>query len=297
MRISSSLIVGFTRYSKVWNKFFKPLNPFNCGIAGDRVQHVIWRAIDLRHFSSLRNVNILYGTTNLYQDSPEGNSNRVVKIAICFIQGNNVINMLICTHKSPAYLLIKEAGNILKSSSFVSHINFIDQDANRIQRSGFLKPDIFYSGKLHLVEKGKFFRAKSIYISMNSHYGLRKKYQLSKKYKSMTAFSLNKADFPTLTPLSPRKPVADCISVSLYKSVHNSFITCVQKPYISSIKTVLRKCSIYDSSLGDTNKCVHVSVNHTICKAFVTHFRECAVNNYREVFKVFFIKSFCQCSF
>ena len=69
MRISSSLIDGFTRYSKVWNKFYKPLNPFNCGIAGDRV----------RHFSSLRNVNILYGTTNLYQDSPEGNSNVLLK--------------------------------------------------------------------------------------------------------------------------------------------------------------------------------------------------------------------------
>ena len=169
-------------------------------------------------------------------------------------------------------LFIKETGNILNSSSSVSHINFIDQDANWIRRSGSLKPDIFYSGKLHLVEKGKFFKAKSIYISMNSHDGLRKNYQLSKKYKSMTAFSLNKADFPTLTPLSPRKPVADCISVSLYKSVHNSFITSVQKPYISSIKTVLRKCSIYDSSLGDTNKCVHVSVNHTICKASVTLF-------------------------
>ena len=39
-----------TRYSKVWNKFFKPLNAFNCGIGGDGVQHVLWRAHDLRGF-------------------------------------------------------------------------------------------------------------------------------------------------------------------------------------------------------------------------------------------------------
>ena len=76
------------------------------------------------------------------------------------------------------------------------------------------------------------------------------------------------------------------MSVSPYKSVHNSFIKPVQKPsYISFIKPVpviVSKCSVYNSSLGARNECVHVSVNHTICKASVTHFSECAV----KVFKV-----------
>ena len=106
----------------------------------------------------------------------------------------------------------------------------------------------------------------------------------------MTVFSLNNADFPTLTPLSPRKSVSDCISVWRYKSVHNSFIKPVQEPsYTSSINPVplvVRKCSVYNSSLGARNECVHVSVNHTICKASVTHFSECAVNVRRKVFKV-----------
>ena len=106
----------------------------------------------------------------------------------------------------------------------------------------------------------------------------------------MTIFSLNNTDFPTLTPLSPHKTVSDCIRVSPYKSVYNSFIKPVQKPsYISSIKPVplaVRKCSVYNSSLGARNECVHVSVNHTICKASVTHFSECAVNVRRKVFKV-----------
>ena len=35
--IDDSLIAGLTRYSKVWNKFFKPLNALNRGIGGDRV--------------------------------------------------------------------------------------------------------------------------------------------------------------------------------------------------------------------------------------------------------------------
>ena len=40
--IGDSLIAGLTRYSKVWNKFFKPLNVFNRELGGDRVQPVFF---------------------------------------------------------------------------------------------------------------------------------------------------------------------------------------------------------------------------------------------------------------
>ena len=91
-----TLITGLARYSKVWNKFFKPLNAFNCGIGGDRVEHVLRGAHDLRCFSSLRNVIILCGTNNLYQNSHEDIANGPIKIATCFKQGNNEINVFIC---------------------------------------------------------------------------------------------------------------------------------------------------------------------------------------------------------
>ena len=77
--IGDSLITSLARYSKVWNTFFKPLNAFNCGIGGDRMQHVLWRAHDLRRFSSLRNVIISCGTNNLYQDLPEDIANGLIK--------------------------------------------------------------------------------------------------------------------------------------------------------------------------------------------------------------------------
>ena len=106
----------------------------------------------------------------------------------------------------------------------------------------------------------------------------------------MTILSLNNADFPTLTLLSPRKTVFDCISVLPYKSIHNSFIKPVQKlSYIPSIKPIslaARKCSVYNSSLDARNECFNVFVNDTICKASVTHFSECAVDVRRKVFKV-----------
>ena len=120
-----------TRYSKVWNKFFKLLNAFNCAIGGDRVQHVLWRTHDLCRFLSLRNVIILCRTNNLYRDSPEDIVNGLIKIASRFKQGNNTINVFICgiLPRDDASLinrlLIKESNNILKSSCFVNHINFI----------------------------------------------------------------------------------------------------------------------------------------------------------------------------
>ena len=90
--------------------------------------------------------------------------------------------------------------------------------------NGSLKPDLFYLDKLHLVDKGNLILVKLIYISGKSHYESQNNYQLNKTYKSVTILSLSNADFPPLTPLSPHKPVSDCISVSPYKSVDNSFI-------------------------------------------------------------------------
>ena len=151
------------------------------------------------------------------------------------------------------------------------------------------------------MEKRNLIPAKSIYISVKSHYESRNNYQLNKTYKSVTIFSLNNTDFPTLTRLSPRKTVSDCVSVSPYKSVHNSFIKPVQKPsYISSIKPVplaVRKCSVYNSCLSTRNECVNGSVNHTICKASVIHISECAVNVHCKVFTVVLLSFFCQYSF
>ena len=89
--IGDSLIADSARYSKAWNKFFKPLNAFNCGMGGDKVQHVLWWAHDLCHFSSLRNVIILCSANNLYQDSPEDIVNGLIKIASCFKQGKNAM--------------------------------------------------------------------------------------------------------------------------------------------------------------------------------------------------------------
>ena len=137
-----------------------------------------------------------------------------LKIASCFKEGNNSIIIFICA--------------ILPRDDISSINCLFIKEANN-----FLKSSCSVN-----------------HISVKNYYESRNNYQLSKTYKSETAFSLNNADFPTLTPLSFRKPVYDCISVAAYKSLHNFFIKPVQKPsYISSIKPVplaVRKCSVYN---------------------------------------------------
>ena len=117
----------------------------------------------------MRNVIVLCGTNNLYQDLPEDIANGLIELVNCFKQGNNAINVFICDilprddTSSINRQLIKETNNILKSSCSVNHIKFLDQDANWIQMSGSLEPDLFYLDKLHLAEKGNLILARSIY--------------------------------------------------------------------------------------------------------------------------------------
>ena len=165
-------------FKVVERPFMIPKTIFKCCFTWAKVTF-LFISSDLRCFSSLRNIIILCGTNNLYQDSPEDIANSLIKIASCFKQGNNAINVSICgilpgdDTSSINRHLKKETNNILKSLCSVNLIKFIDQDANWNQMNGSLEPDLFYSNKLHLVEKGNLILAKSVYISVKSHYKTR----------------------------------------------------------------------------------------------------------------------------
>ena len=69
--IGDSIVAGLSQYQNIWDKFLKPLKASNCGIGGDRIEHVLWHALNLPVFSSLKNVVVLCGTNNLLLDSPK----------------------------------------------------------------------------------------------------------------------------------------------------------------------------------------------------------------------------------
>ena len=69
--IGELIITGLSQYQNVWDKFLKPLKPLNCDVGGDKIQHVLWHALNLPVFSNLKNVVVLCGTNNLLLDSPK----------------------------------------------------------------------------------------------------------------------------------------------------------------------------------------------------------------------------------
>ena len=80
--IGDSLMASLNHYSKVWYNFFKPLIwERRRGTGGD-----ICIMVSAWFMPLFRNVIVLCGCNNLYQDSPEDIANGLIKIASCFKQ-------------------------------------------------------------------------------------------------------------------------------------------------------------------------------------------------------------------
>ena len=45
--VGNSIVAGLTRYQNIWKKYFKSPKTVNCGIPGDKTQHVLWKAKNL----------------------------------------------------------------------------------------------------------------------------------------------------------------------------------------------------------------------------------------------------------
>ena len=98
----------------------KVLKALNCGVGGDRIQHVLWRALNLPVSSNLRNVVVLCGTNNLLLDSPKDIADGILEIARSFKTNYSCVNVIICGilprddswSVNPVY--IKKVNQILK---------------------------------------------------------------------------------------------------------------------------------------------------------------------------------------
>ena len=64
--VGDSKVAGLSRYQNLWDKFLKPLKALNCVVESDKIQHVLWRALNLPVFSNQKNVVVLCGTNNLH---------------------------------------------------------------------------------------------------------------------------------------------------------------------------------------------------------------------------------------
>ena len=89
-------VAGLSRNQNVWIGNF-PFNTLNCGIGGDKVQNVLWRARNLPVVKSVKNVRILYGTNNLHLDAPEDVTDSIIKTGLSFKRLYTNVNAFICS--------------------------------------------------------------------------------------------------------------------------------------------------------------------------------------------------------
>ena len=94
--IGDSIVAGLSRYQNVRDKFLKPLKALNCGVGGDKIQHILWCALNLPVSLNLKNVVVLCGTNNLLLDSPKDIADGILKIARSFETNYSCVSVIIC---------------------------------------------------------------------------------------------------------------------------------------------------------------------------------------------------------
>ena len=165
------------------------------------MQNALWRVQILPISSSLKNAIILWATNNLEHESPEDIVDGIIEIGHCFKKQHHHMQVTLCgllphdecTSINCFYVI--ETNKILKVKCSLNKFFFIDQDTYWTQPNGCLSSDMFYLGKLHLVEKGNIVLAKSICRSMEYSHRIITKNEFKTLYKLATAFQLSSADF------------------------------------------------------------------------------------------------------
>ena len=133
--IGDSIVAGLSQYQNVRDKFLKPLKALNCGIGGDRIQHVLWRALNLPASQNLKNVVVLCGTNNLLLDSPKDIADGILEIARSFEINYSCVNVIICgilprdNSWSVNRVSIKKVNQIQKLKCYKSSYTFRSYDS------------------------------------------------------------------------------------------------------------------------------------------------------------------------
>ena len=68
----------------------------NCGVGGNRIRHVLWRALNLSISLNLKNNVVLFGTNNLLLDSSKDIADGIFEIARSLEINYSCVNVIIC---------------------------------------------------------------------------------------------------------------------------------------------------------------------------------------------------------
>ena len=135
------------------------MNGLNCGIVDNRIQHVLWRALNLPVFSNLKNTAaVLCGTNNLLLDSHKDIVDGILEITTSFKINYSCVNVTIFgilpldDSWSVSRVSIKKVNQILKLKCCESSYIFVSYNNGWNLAYGSLNADLHYSDGLHIVD-------------------------------------------------------------------------------------------------------------------------------------------------
>ena len=206
--LNDSLIQGLSRYTKVWNSFFGK-DTLNCGIRGDKVENLLWRAEKLEFLPAIRQIVIHCGTNNIEENTPNDIANGL-RCSALIIKKKEQRYKYIHTGLLPRDFRetykrnkIKKVNKLIRekcSSISTPRINYIEQDHDWIDEGNCLRIKYYYRDCLHLVELGNKKLSNTI-IKAIKHSNLTIPMNTS-KYKATTV--LTGEDFAPLSRLSTK---------------------------------------------------------------------------------------------
>ena len=166
--IGDSIVAGLSRYQNIWKKHFGHLKILNLGLAGDRTQHVLWRAKNITS-PGTKYVVIHCGTNNVDVDHPKNIADGVISIGHTFtdIDSNTQIVISGILPRDPCITskrreVIFKTNNFLETMCYQQGFHFLKPDDNWLLVNGRLNNNLYYKDDLHLIEGGNNKLASSI---------------------------------------------------------------------------------------------------------------------------------------
>ena len=229
--ISDSIVSGLTRYSRVWSKYFEPLNTLNFGSPGDCVENVLWMVKHGELPAKLEITVIHVGTNNVDKHNAKYIMSGIIKIANCILnekpRSNIIITGLIPRDEkatSKRRIKINLINQLLQHEcQDKRNVTFLEPEEDWVEDNGNLRRQLYYRDFLHLVERGNYKFASWIQNAIKHLQGTKDAFSNTIAAKTRTAYSdltISDKTNTDLTEVIPGRHVTSNITdTTPYKTV------------------------------------------------------------------------------
>ena len=154
--LGASIVRNLSRYPSVWDRHLQSFNTVNCGIGGDRTQHVLWRAENLYLPNSVHVVVIHCGTNNIDHEvyTPYDIAHGVVSCGVRLREKSPHLKVLVAgilpmdLNISKRRIKIQQVNEHLRKLCCDENIMFIEQAKYWSKDSGELNQRLFRKDNL-----------------------------------------------------------------------------------------------------------------------------------------------------